>query len=125
NNPVVLFTCGPSWNQVWKFKQGTIQLAFDQAHKSNTYCLDTQPISSTDKFLKIVLNTCEAGKASQQWTTNAAGNIVNTASGYCVDINQGIYKDGTKLLGYTCGNAQPNQVWGLPGGTNGVWEVKL
>ncbi|KAG0059169.1 hypothetical protein BGZ89_000647 [Linnemannia elongata] len=125
NNPIALYTCGPSWNQVWKFKQGTIQLAFDQSHKSDAYCLDTQQNAPTDKFLNIVLNPCVANKASQQWTTNAAGNIVNTASGYCVDINGSNYNDGTKLLGYACGNAQANQVWALPNGTNGVWQVKL
>ncbi|KAF9091194.1 hypothetical protein BGX23_005399 [Mortierella sp. AD031] len=128
NQPIILFTCKSSWNQVWKFKEGTIQLAWDQTHTSSKYCLDTPPISgSTEKFLNVVLNPCQGGKTTQQWTTSATGNIVNTASGYCVDINASSYKDGTKLLAYTCGagGTQANQVWALPGGTNGVWEVKL
>ncbi|RVD83228.1 uncharacterized protein DFL_007624 [Arthrobotrys flagrans] len=124
NNPVILFKCtGPDWNQVWKFKQGTIQLAFDKDNASGKYCLDTQPGIPGDLFLNVVLNPCKAGKASQQWKTTPTGNIVNVASGFCVDINASNYKDGTKLLAFTCGNKQKNQVWTLPGGVDGVWSV--
>ncbi|KAF3902258.1 hypothetical protein AA313_de0207003 [Arthrobotrys entomopaga] len=123
NNPVILFKCGPDWNQVWKFKKGTIQLAFDQDHNSNKYCLDTNSDNSSGKYLDVVLNACQDGKKSQQWSTTAAGNIVNTASGYCVDINASNYQDGTKLLAYACGNRQANQMWTLPGGVDGIWEV--
>ncbi|KAF3941589.1 hypothetical protein ABW19_dt0207285 [Dactylella cylindrospora] len=121
NNPVILFTCGSRWNQVWKFKDGSIQIAFDQDHASGKYCLDTQSVPKV-KYLHVVLNPCDQGKASQKWSTTPTGNIVNAASGYCVDINASNYKDGTQLLAYACGNSQANQLWILPTGTNGSWR---
>ncbi|KAK6335046.1 hypothetical protein TWF718_010488 [Orbilia javanica] len=124
NNPVILFKCtGPDWNQVWKFRDGTIQLAFDKDNASGKYCLDTQPGHPRGLFLNVVLNPCQAGKASQQWKTTPTGNIVHVDSGFCVDISASNYKDGTKLLAYTCGNKQKNQLWKLPGGVDGVWTV--
>ncbi|EPS39169.1 hypothetical protein H072_7086 [Dactylellina haptotyla CBS 200.50] len=125
DNPVILFKCSSDWNQVWKFKKGTIQLAFDQDRASNKYCLDTKLNGSDGKYFDVVLNTCQDTKASQKWTTTPTGNIVNTVSGLCIDIDASSYKDGTKLLAYACGNRQPNQVWSLPGGVDGVWEVRL
>ncbi|KAG0027357.1 hypothetical protein BGZ81_005693 [Podila clonocystis] len=40
NNPAFLWTCSSAANQVWKFKNGTISMAFDPNRKSDTYCLD-------------------------------------------------------------------------------------
>ncbi|KAF9192094.1 hypothetical protein BGZ50_008824 [Haplosporangium sp. Z 11] len=116
NNPIILWPCNSSANQVWKFKENTIQLAFDPDHKSGTFCLDTNGSA-------LVLNACEAGKASQQWSVTTTGNIKNTATGNCVDINGSNYKDGTALLTYACGagGTQANQVWTLPRGANGTW----
>ncbi|KAF3924654.1 hypothetical protein AA313_de0204269 [Arthrobotrys entomopaga] len=121
NNPVILFTCGPRWNQVWKFKDGTIQIAFDQDHASNKYCLDTQPISNKN-YQSVVLNNCQDDKASQRWNINS-GNIVNAVTGYCVDIDGANYRDGTNLLTYPCGKKQANQVWTFPVGVDGVWKA--
>ncbi|EPS43100.1 hypothetical protein H072_2932 [Dactylellina haptotyla CBS 200.50] len=118
---VILFTCGPRWNQVWKFKNGYIQIAFDQDHASGKFCLDTQAVPR-ETYLSVVLNPCQNGKASQQWSAQN-GNIINTASGYCIDINASNYRDGTILLAYPCGNRQQNQLWVLPGGVDGVWET--
>ncbi|KAK6355602.1 hypothetical protein TWF696_004701 [Orbilia brochopaga] len=120
NNPIILFKCGPNWNQVWKFKEDTIQLAFDRDHSGAKYCLDTQA-SGSDKYLNVVLNSCAPGKPSQRWKTTPTGNIINIQTGYCVDINASNYKDGSNLLAYPCGNRQANQVWALPDGINGTW----
>ncbi|EWC43853.1 hypothetical protein DRE_07297 [Drechslerella stenobrocha 248] len=125
DTPTILYTCVPSWNQVWKFKDNTIQLAFDQDHQSGKYCLDTQTISPTEKFLNVVLNPCEKGKASQKWSTTSTGNIVNTASGNCIDITASRYKDGSRLVAYPCGNRQANQVWKLPNGVDGTWYANM
>ncbi|KAF3908085.1 hypothetical protein ABW21_db0205750 [Orbilia brochopaga] len=110
NNPIVLYTCGPRWNQ---------------DRKSGKYCLDTSPTGRFGvSFLNVVLNPCQEGSATQKWTTYSNGNIVNDATGFCVDINASEYKDGSKLLAYPCGQTQANQVWNLPQGVDGVWEVK-
>ncbi|KAF9144398.1 hypothetical protein BG015_000125 [Linnemannia schmuckeri] len=121
NNPIILWDCSSDPNQIWKFKDNTIQLAFDPDHNSDKYCMDTQPIPSNTKYLNIVLNPCDAGKASQKWSVTPTGNIVNTATGYCVDINGSNYKSGTGLLAYPCaaGGTQKNQVWKLPRGASG------
>ncbi|KAI1320281.1 hypothetical protein EDD11_001496 [Mortierella claussenii] len=122
NNPVILWTCSSSANQVWKFKNGSISLAFDPQHNSDTFCLDTQPVSGTN-YQSVVLNACQAGSATQQWTVTATGNIKNTASGNCLDITAAAYKDGTKLIAYPCAvsGTQANQVWTLPRGASGTW----
>jgi hypothetical protein len=122
NNPIILWTCTSSANQVWKFKNGTISLAFDPQNKSDTYCLDTQPVSGTN-HQSVVLNTCQVGSATQQWSVTSTGNIKNGATGNCLDITGSSNKDGTKLLVYPCGNGgtQSNQVWTLPRGANGTW----
>ncbi|KAI9235246.1 MAG: glycoside hydrolase superfamily [Podila humilis] len=122
NNPVILWTCSSAANQVWKFKNGTISLAFDPSRQSDTYCLDTMG-AATASSQTVVLNPCQAGSASQQWKVTPTGNILNNASNKCLDINGSIYKDGTGLLTYACGagGAQANQVWTLPRGADGTW----
>ncbi|KAF9175811.1 hypothetical protein BGX21_003935 [Mortierella sp. AD011] len=120
NNPILLWTCNSTANQIWKFKNGTISLAFDPNNKSDTFCLDTQPISGKT-YQSAVLNSCN-GSATQQWTVNSSGNIVNGATGNCLDITGANYSEGTVLISYPCGNpTQGNQVWTLPRGANGVW----
>ncbi|CAO3574814.1 unnamed protein product [Mortierella alpina] len=122
NNPVLLWSCSSNANQVWKFKEGAIQLAFDPDHKSGAYCLDTQPISG-ETFQNVVLNACAAGSPTQQWNVTETGNIKNVKTGNCLDVTGSVYKDGTKLIMFPCasGGKQPNQVWTLPRGANGTW----
>ncbi|KAF8937746.1 hypothetical protein BGZ58_002237 [Dissophora ornata] len=121
-NPVILWTCSSAANQVWKFKNGTISLAFDPQHNSDTYCLDTQPTSG-ETYQSVVLDSCQTGSATQQWSVTPTGNIKNGATGNCLDISASNYKDGTNLIAYPCGNGgtQPNQVWTLPRGASGTW----
>lgn len=123
NNPLILWDCSSDPNQVWKFKDNAIQLAFDPDHNNDKYCMDTQAIPSNTKYLNLVLNPCDAAKPTQKWSVTATGNIVNTATGYCVDINGSNYKSGTALLAYPCGagGSQKNQVWKLPRGASGSW----
>ncbi|KAG0252942.1 hypothetical protein BG011_006643, partial [Mortierella polycephala] len=40
DNPDNIWPCKSSANQVWKFKEGTTQLAFGADRKSGTYCQD-------------------------------------------------------------------------------------
>ncbi|KAF9925208.1 hypothetical protein FBU30_004966 [Linnemannia zychae] len=122
NNPIILWDCTSAPNQIWKFKDNTIQLAFDPEHNPDKYCLDTQPLASTTKYLNAVLNPCEAGKATQKWSVTPTGNIVNTATGFCLDINASNWKAGTQIIVYPCGagGKQLNQVWTLPRGASGT-----
>ncbi|KAF9436734.1 hypothetical protein BGZ76_003134 [Entomortierella beljakovae] len=120
NNPIVLWECGSAANQVWKFKNGAISLAFDPNNKSDTYCMDTQPISGAT-YQAVVLNACSSS-ATQQWTVTSTGNIKNNATGNCLDITGSVYENGTKLISYPCGaSTQSNQVWTSPRGANGSW----
>jgi len=81
--------------------------------------LDTQPISGKTYF-SAVLNPCQAGSQTQQWSVNAAGNIINGANGYCVDITGSTYKAGTAVITYPC-SGNSNQAWILPRGASGTW----
>ncbi|GJJ78586.1 endoglycosylceramidase [Entomortierella parvispora] len=119
NNPIIIWGCSSSANQVWKFKNGTISLAFDPSHNHDTFCLDTQPIASKTYF-SAVLNPCQAGSQTQQWSVNAAGNIINASNGYCLDITGSTYKAGTDVITYPC-SGNPNQEWILPRGASGTW----
>ncbi|KAF9402745.1 hypothetical protein BGZ94_004844 [Podila epigama] len=121
NNPAILWSCSSNANQVWKFKNGSISLAFDPSRKWDTYCLDTIDRNGSSQWL--VLNACDASKPTQQWSVTPTGNIKNNVSGNCLDINGAEYKDGTRLLVYPCGagGTQANQVWTLPRGANGTW----
>ncbi|KAK3813055.1 MAG: glycoside hydrolase superfamily [Benniella sp.] len=122
NNPVLLWTCNSTANQIWKFKNGSISLAFDPEHKSDTFCLDTEAIAGQN-YQNVVLNPCKEGTTTQQWTVTSTGNVKNNASGNCLDISGSTYKEGTRLLAFPCGNGgtQANQVWTLPRGANGTW----
>ncbi|KAF9115333.1 hypothetical protein BGX27_008213 [Mortierella sp. AM989] len=121
NNPIILWTCKSEANQVWKFKNGAISLAFDPDNKSDTYCLDTQSISGAN-YQSVVLNPCSSGSATQKWSVTSTGNIKNDATGNCLDITGSNYNDGTKLISFPCGApTQTNQVWALPRGANGTW----
>ncbi|KAF9288966.1 hypothetical protein BGZ74_000813 [Mortierella antarctica] len=120
-NPIILWSCSSASNQVWKFKDDMISLAFDPSRKWDTFCLDTTTRDAKSQWL--VLNPCDASKASQKWSVTPTGNIKSIATGNCVDIDGSQNKDGTKLLVYPCGNGgtQGNQVWTLPRGASGAW----
>ncbi|KAG0226808.1 hypothetical protein BGW42_003347 [Actinomortierella wolfii] len=122
NNPIVLWPCTSAANQIWKFKNGSIMLAFDPDNNPDTFCLDLQGDLSANSQT-VVLNPCQTGKLSQQWNVTSTGNIVNKANNKCVDINGSNYKDGQTILAYACGSGgnQANQVWTLPRGANGIW----
>jgi hypothetical protein len=61
----------------------------------------------------VNLWTCN-GSGAQKWTLQGNGNLVNTASGKCLDaIGQGT-ANGTGLQIYTCvAGGQGNQRWAL------------
>ncbi|KAG0270698.1 hypothetical protein DFQ27_000049 [Actinomortierella ambigua] len=124
NQAVILWRCTSNWNQVWKFKNGSIMLAWDTDHQHDKFCLDIKgDLSPSSTYQDVVLNSCKAGKQSQQWEVTATGNIVNKATNMCIDIYASNYKDGQSILTYECraNGKQANQVWTLPRGANGQW----
>ncbi|WP_079161253.1 RICIN domain-containing protein [Streptomyces fodineus] len=42
------------------------------------------------------------GDATQQWLLNADGQIVNEASGQCLDVSGQATADGSKVILYSC-----------------------
>ncbi|KAF9578825.1 hypothetical protein BGW38_005185, partial [Lunasporangiospora selenospora] len=90
-NPIVLWKCTSEANQVWKFKNGSISLAFDPSKNWDTFCLDTRPIAGKN-YEDLVLNPCQAGLKTQQWSVTPTGNLKNGDSGKCVDITGSQFK---------------------------------
>ncbi|EWC44765.1 hypothetical protein DRE_06543 [Drechslerella stenobrocha 248] len=121
-SPVILRTCASRWNQTWKFRDGAIQIAFDESRATGKYCLDTLPIAGKS-YLGVVLNPCRDAAPSQQWNVTSAKNIVNVASGFCLDIEASRVRDGTRLLAFPCGKGQKNQLWTAPDGVDNVWKA--
>jgi alpha-galactosidase len=102
-NPVILYTCTGNANQRWT-------LPGDGTVRTLGKCLDapgTTAGTATD------LRTC-SGSSAQQWSYQQNGNLKNAASGLCLDVNGGGSADGTKLILWSCGYNQNNQVWSLP-----------
>ncbi|MEU6770557.1 glycoside hydrolase [Streptomyces sp. NPDC046759] len=50
------------------------------------------------------------GDASQEWLLNADGQIVNEASGTCLDVSGRATADGSKVILYSC-NGGGNEAW--------------
>ncbi|WP_188113575.1 ricin-type beta-trefoil lectin domain protein [Nocardioides humilatus] len=59
---------------------------------------------------KVVMQSCNSGNPRQRWTLGANKQIVNDATGLCVDANGGGTGNGTQLLIWGCGG-QANQQW--------------
>jgi hypothetical protein len=70
-------------------------------------CVDNYR-SSTVNGTKIDLYQCN-GTHAQQWTLTSAGELVNAASGKCLN-DAGYGGQGTKLIQWTCGNYS-NEHW--------------
>ena len=106
-NPIVLWTCNGGANQSWSFPgDGTARVL----GKCLTVAGGT---ADSPNGTPIELRTC-SGSGSQAWNS-VNGNLVNTLTGKCLDINA---SDTTKPLEiWTCGGHQPNQSWAQAGST--------
>ena len=101
-NPIILWPCSGNANQRW-------QLPGDGTVRTLGKCLDTNGGSGS----KAELETCSGG-TDQQWTYQLNGNLLNKASGLCLDVTGGGSANGTALEAWSCGANQLNQIWSLP-----------
>jgi hypothetical protein len=79
---------------------------------------DTGDGTNSDGHPLVNLQRCDGGY-SQQWYENTTGEIVNVASGLCLDDFAFNTTPGTQLVVYAC-NGQANQLWAPPGGTTAI-----
>jgi dienelactone hydrolase len=97
-----LYDCTGQWNQAWSYTNNTL------VNPQSAKCLNVGSDGTA-----VNLWTCN-GSGAQKWTLQGNGNLVNTASGKCLDaIGQGT-ANGTGLQIYTCvAGGQGNQQWSL------------
>jgi alpha-galactosidase len=101
---IILFTCHGGANQRWTFPG-------DGTARTLGKCLTA---ASTSDGAAITLSTC-ASTAAQSWSYRRNGNLVNSASGKCLDVFGGATTtDGARLAIWPCGYNQHNQTWSLP-----------
>jgi alpha-galactosidase len=104
-NPVILYPCTGNANQRWAIDaDGTVRTLGG--------CLSAQAGSSA-AGTPVVFAAC-TGAAGQTWAYLQNGNLVDTASGLCLDVYGGGTAAGTELDTWPCGDNQLNQVWSLP-----------
>jgi hypothetical protein len=62
----------------------------------------------------VKLWPCEGG-ANQVWKAEQKGNFTKLVgmNGLCLDIRYGSKENGAPLQSWTCGDMEPNQLWGL------------
>jgi len=60
----------------------------------------------------VKLSPCDGG-ANQVWKVEQKGNFAKFVgtSGLCLDIRYGSTASGAPLQSWTCGDAEPNQLW--------------
>ncbi|GAA0472146.1 hypothetical protein Ade02nite_51760 [Paractinoplanes deccanensis] len=105
-NQPQMWSCSAGPNQTWTF-------ADDGSVRGLGKCLDVANGATTDGAV-VHMWDCYAGLTSQQWTLNAAKDLVNVKAGKCLDIKDNNLADGAKLQLWTCGGGA-NQKWAYSG----------
>ncbi|XVV09405.1 ricin-type beta-trefoil lectin domain protein [Actinoplanes sp. CA-131856] len=105
-NQPQMWACSPGANQTWTF-------ADDGSVRGLGKCLDVANGAVTDGAV-VHMWDCYAGLTSQQWTLNAAKDLVNVKAGKCLDIKDNNLADGAKLQLWSCGGGA-NQKWNYSG----------
>nr|WP_255638757.1 RICIN domain-containing protein [Amycolatopsis sp. DSM 110486] len=96
---VQLYDCNGTTAQQWTVgSDGTI--------RALGKCLDA---AGTANGTKAQIWDCTGG-AVQRWSRNSTGNLVNAASGKCLDATDNSSANGTRLQIWTCA-ATANQKW--------------
>jgi hypothetical protein len=81
-------------------------------------CMDDNGDTDPADTPVVNLQVCNGGY-TQLWYENSAGEIVNAATGNCLDDPGGNTTPGTQLIAYPC-NGGANQLWAPPNGTSAV-----
>ena len=87
---------------------------YDQANNRLSIgglCVDAEGGQSGDV---VKLRPCDGG-AKQAWKAEQKGSFTKLlgVNGNCLDIRYGSKENGALLQGWTCGEAEPNQLWSL------------
>ena len=104
-NQPQMWTCSAGPNQTWTF-------ADDGSVRGLGKCLDVANGATGDGAV-VHMWDCYAGLTSQQWTLNAAKDLVNVRAGKCLDIKDNNLANGAKLQLWDCSGGA-NQKWALP-----------
>ena len=98
--------------------------------RNSGLCLN-DPNGSTTLNQQLQINTCN-GSTSESWklspivpvvSTTAYYQIVNEASGACIDDASGATANGTVVQQYSCSTGNLNQEWLFTSAGNGYYEV--
>jgi hypothetical protein len=104
-NPVQVYTCNGTSAQQWTVGSGnTLQVL--------GLCLDVDAAGTANGTL-VDLYTCN-GSGAQVWEPQSNGELLNPASGKCLD-DTGYGGSGTQAQIWSCADTA-NQQWTLPGG---------
>ena len=103
--------CAVTADQNWtEWSNGTIT--------NGGLCLDDNGDSNAADNAVVNLQACNGGY-TQLWYENGVGEIVNGATGSCLDDPGGNTAPGTQLIVFAC-KGGANQQWAPPGGTAAV-----
>jgi len=99
--------------QIWNCLDDTAQkwtVVQDQTIRVFSKCLDE---NGTGNGAEVVLETCAGGNTAQRWRAGTDGQLINIASGRCLDDPGKKTANGTKLDIWSC-NGGSNQHWTVP-----------
>ncbi|SEM13217.1 polymorphic toxin-type HINT domain-containing protein [Streptacidiphilus jiangxiensis] len=110
-NKVQVYSCNSSSSQQWTMaSDGTVQLT------GKNVCLDTAG-DAIANGTKVVIDTCDHTRATQQWKPTPSGTLVNlgtpTSAPLCLADPAASATIGTQQVLWTCGSG--GQTWTTPG----------
>jgi Ricin-type beta-trefoil lectin domain len=100
-----MMDCNNSPAQIFTYDQANMRLTI------GGLCIDANGGQPGDL---VKLWSCDGG-AAQVWKAEQKGNFTKLVgtSGLCLDIRYGSTEKGAPLQSWTCGDAEPNQLWSL------------
>jgi hypothetical protein len=100
-----MMDCGNSPGQIFTYDQANMRLSI------GGLCVDAEGGQPGDL---VKLRPCNGG-ANQAWKAEQKGSFTKLLgiNGLCLDIRYGSTENGAPLQGWTCGDAEPNQLWRL------------
>ncbi|KAG0325486.1 hypothetical protein BGZ99_000616 [Dissophora globulifera] len=129
--PALAFPCTGNDNQAWQtttapppFNESTVTPLTDpQAilwiKTLDNMCLDTELSNTTPTpGSKLVVNTCDVNRETQQWTyNNMQGTLFHASTGFCADAPGATATRSDPAIPlrlWECGIQADSQVWSMP-----------
>jgi hypothetical protein len=105
NKQLQMADCDNSPGQMFSYDQAKMRLAI------GGLCIDANGGGPGDI---VKLWPCDGG-ANQVWRPEQKGNFTKFVgvAGHCLDIRYGSTEKGALVQSWNCGDAEPNQLWGL------------